>query len=99
MLQAATQQTTPPPATQEAISSLLTEYIAHGSHGTNFSDDNNFCSVPAIGEDEKCSICYGDFEAGQEAKVLACMHKFHPACIIPWLMQVKTGTPRIHVHV
>ncbi|GAB7339265.1 hypothetical protein MBLNU457_5920t1 [Dothideomycetes sp. NU457] len=47
-----------------------------------------------------CSICTDDFEAGQDMRVLPCDHKFHPACIDPWLLNVSGTCPlcRIDLH-
>ncbi|KAK4941285.1 hypothetical protein LTR66_012274 [Elasticomyces elasticus] len=40
-----------------------------------------------------CSICTDDFEAGQDLRVLPCDHKFHPACVDPWLLNVSGTCP------
>ncbi|KAI4718280.1 hypothetical protein E4T48_05521 [Aureobasidium sp. EXF-10727] len=40
-----------------------------------------------------CSICTDDFETGQDLRVLPCDHKFHPACIDPWLLNVSSTCP------
>lgn len=40
-----------------------------------------------------CSICTDDFEPGQDLRVLPCDHKFHPACIDPWLLNVSGTCP------
>ncbi|KAI9704014.1 MAG: hypothetical protein M1820_005635 [Bogoriella megaspora] len=40
-----------------------------------------------------CSICTDDFERGQDIRVLPCNHKFHPACIDPWLLNVSGTCP------
>ena len=56
---------------------------------------------PAAPEDVPgCSICTEDFEAGQDLRVLPCDHKFHPACIDPWLLNVSGTCPlcRIDLH-
>jgi len=44
---------------------------------------------PALG----CSICTDDFERGQDVRLLPCNHKFHPACIDPWLLNVSGTCP------
>ncbi|KAI9659925.1 MAG: hypothetical protein M1821_001277 [Bathelium mastoideum] len=53
------------------------------------------------GEDDKdglgCSICTEDFERGQDIRVLPCDHKFHPACIDPWLLNVSGTCPLCRV--
>lgn len=40
-----------------------------------------------------CSICTDDFEFGQDIRVLPCNHKFHPACVDPWLLNVSGTCP------
>jgi len=40
-----------------------------------------------------CSICTDDFEKGQDIRVLPCNHKFHPACVDPWLLDVSGTCP------
>ncbi|KAK5006811.1 hypothetical protein LTR16_005820, partial [Cryomyces antarcticus] len=40
-----------------------------------------------------CSICTDDFEIGQDIRVLPCQHKFHPACIDPWLLNISGTCP------
>lgn len=41
-------------------------------------------TVP-IKDSVQCSVCLDDFEMGSEAKEMPCKHKFHTACILPWL--------------
>ncbi|KAI4755915.1 hypothetical protein E4T51_10997 [Aureobasidium sp. EXF-12344] len=50
-------------------------------------------SAEALG----CSICTDDFETGQDLRVLPCDHKFHPACIDPWLLNVSSTCPLCRV--
>ena len=54
---------------------------------------------PAGGERDGlgCSICTEDFERGQDIRVLPCDHKFHPACIDPWLLNVSGTCPLCRV--
>ncbi|KAI0997751.1 hypothetical protein K3495_g10437 [Podosphaera aphanis] len=40
-----------------------------------------------------CSICTEDFKAGEDLRVLPCNHKFHPACVDPWLLNVCGTCP------
>ncbi|KJX99312.1 hypothetical protein TI39_contig363g00029 [Zymoseptoria brevis] len=42
---------------------------------------------------EGCSICTDDFILGQDQRVLPCNHRFHPACIDPWLLNVSGTCP------
>jgi hypothetical protein len=40
-----------------------------------------------------CSICTEDFQTGEDVRVLPCQHKYHPACIDPWLLNVSGTCP------
>lgn len=40
-----------------------------------------------------CSICTEDFLRGEDVRVLPCNHKYHPACIDPWLLNVSGTCP------
>jgi hypothetical protein len=40
-----------------------------------------------------CSICTEDFSKGEDVRVLPCHHKYHPACIDPWLLNVSGTCP------
>ncbi|KAI0907677.1 hypothetical protein F4823DRAFT_626166 [Ustulina deusta] len=40
-----------------------------------------------------CSICTDDFTVGEDVRVLPCDHKFHPACVDPWLVNVSGTCP------
>ena len=44
-------------------------------------------------ENQGCSICTEDFQAGQDQRVLPCDHRFHPECIDPWLLNVSGTCP------
>lgn len=45
-----------------------------------------------------CSICTEDFNTGEDVRVLPCNHKYHPACIDPWLLNVSGTCPLWYVH-
>jgi hypothetical protein len=63
------------------------------------ADVNAVTAAPANadGTDEAghlgCSICTEDFNRGEEVRVLPCNHKFHPACVDPWLLNVSGTCP------
>ncbi|KAM7269007.1 hypothetical protein ACFE04_024504 [Oxalis oulophora] len=38
-----------------------------------------------VEENVQCSVCLEELEIGNEAKKMPCKHKFHGACILPWL--------------
>lgn len=44
-----------------------------------------------------CSICTEDFTTGEDVRVLPCHHKYHPACIDPWLLNVSGTCPLWYV--
>lgn len=44
-----------------------------------------------------CPICTDDFTAGEDVRVLPCNHKYHPACIDPWLLNVSGTCPLWYV--
>ncbi|KAK0122144.1 hypothetical protein ONS95_010405 [Cadophora gregata] len=48
--------------------------------------------VPKEGE-LGCSICTEDFTTGEDVRVLPCDHRYHPACIDPWLLNVSGTCP------
>jgi len=35
----------------------------------------------------RCSVCLGDFDFGQELRLLPCNHYFHKECVDPWLLK------------
>ncbi|KAL9112963.1 MAG: hypothetical protein Q9227_002828 [Pyrenula ochraceoflavens] len=44
-----------------------------------------------------CSICTEDFTKGEDVRILPCKHKFHPACVDPWLLNVSGTCPLCRV--
>ncbi|MBU38167.1 MAG: hypothetical protein CMA59_01435 [Euryarchaeota archaeon] len=38
-----------------------------------------------IGQAESCTICLGDYESGEELRLLPCGHCFHAECVDAWL--------------
>ncbi|KAB8338825.1 hypothetical protein FH972_021769 [Carpinus fangiana] len=83
---------------------------APGTAETTTSRDATASAVPAAtpvpvtadaGADQDnnatCSICTEDFEKGQDIRVLPCDHKFHPACVDPWLLDVSGTCPLCRV--
>lgn len=41
----------------------------------------------------ECSICLDDFVQREEIRALPCSHRFHPACIDPWLLNISGTCP------
>ncbi|TVY88393.1 Receptor homology region,transmembrane domain- and RING domain-containing protein [Lachnellula willkommii] len=50
-------------------------------------------TTPPKEGDLGCSICTEDFTTGEDVRVLPCAHKYHPACIDPWLLNVSGTCP------
>ncbi|KAG7167238.1 E3 ubiquitin-protein ligase RNF181-like isoform X2 [Homarus americanus] len=38
----------------------------------------------------QCPVCLKEWTEGEEMKELPCKHKFHPACILPWLEKTNS---------
>merc|ERR1712048_67550 len=43
-------------------------------------------------EEGQCMVCLENFHSGEELRILPCNHRFHKACIDPWL-QVNNKCP------
>ncbi|KAL2016348.1 hypothetical protein VTK56DRAFT_3834 [Thermocarpiscus australiensis] len=65
------------------------------AQGTSNGDKGEECKTAghALEEHLGCSICTEDFTVGEDVRVLPCDHKFHPACIDPWLINVSGTCP------
>jgi hypothetical protein len=55
--------------------------------------EGSHTEAQGVSEHLGCSICTEDFEKGEDVRVLPCNHKFHPACIDPWLLNVSGTCP------
>ncbi|XP_070778114.1 E3 ubiquitin-protein ligase RNF115 [Enoplosus armatus] len=63
------ENTGPPPAEKEMISSLPTVCI---------SEEQTGCRL-------ECPVCREEYSLGESVKKLPCLHYFHRECIVPWL--------------
>ena len=63
-----------------------------GPH-TQAESMHNQDAAGARDEELSCSICTEDFTTGEEVRVLPCQHKYHPACIDPWLLNMSGTCP------
>ncbi|CAG8541312.1 12062_t:CDS:2 [Racocetra fulgida] len=63
------------------------------SQETNGSNSNNSISNKVTEEQLTCPICLGDFESGEELRILPCHHQYHTSCIDPWLLEISTLCP------
>lgn len=70
---------------------LLLQHLAENDpnrYGTPPAKKEAIEGLPTVSIMEdcvQCSVCLDDFEMGSEAKEMPCKHKFHSACILPWL--------------
>lgn len=69
------QEVRPPGLTEQEISSLLREAIT-------IEDGDEVLVSEAVRE---CSICLDSFHKCDELICLPCQHKFHAACLCPWV--------------
>lgn len=70
---------------------------------SNGGNENSIATAAAVAtergdaapndENQGCSICTEDFQVGEDQRVLPCDHRFHPACIDPWLLNVSGTCP------
>ncbi|XP_015229172.1 PREDICTED: E3 ubiquitin-protein ligase RNF115-like isoform X1 [Cyprinodon variegatus] len=63
------ENTGPPPAQKEKISSLPTVCI---------SQEQKDCRL-------ECPVCREEYSLGESVRKLPCLHFFHSGCIVPWL--------------
>ncbi|EEF36946.1 zinc finger protein, putative [Ricinus communis] len=69
---------------------LLLQHLAENDpnrYGTLPAQKKAVKAMPtiAVEQNAECSVCLEEFEIGGEAKEMPCKHKFHSACILPWL--------------
>ena len=57
----------------------------------------NTPASPTTFSDLTCSICTDDFVAGEALRALPCGHRFHPACVDPWLVDFSGVCPNCRV--
>ncbi|KAF2965957.1 hypothetical protein GQX73_g7636 [Xylaria multiplex] len=85
-------------ATSESSSEAADNTISqHGPESTPVptasTPDNAKKENEPEGDHLGCSICTEDFTVGEDVRVLPCDHKFHPACVDPWLVNVSGTCP------
>jgi E3 ubiquitin-protein ligase RNF115/126 len=79
----------PPPASQQAISSLPRISISQDTiemKGTLITPVDECGEI--LGEERRileCNVCKDEFIIDQEALQMPCEHLFHPDCLLPWL--------------
>ena len=51
---------------------------------------NADAAAAASVEEEVCAVCYEPFRSGDEVALLPCAHRYHAACVGPWLAKATT---------
>lgn len=85
-----TQNSSTAPATDEVLNRIwkLKYRSTEEEDYVNPSDPSQRLRI--LKEDTKCSICLGWYEAGDELRVLPCLHHFHQDCADHWLKITAT---------
>lgn len=80
---------------EESVHSHDHSHDDHEGHDHEGHDHSHKETTAAPEEDGHlgCSICTDDFCTGEDVRVLPCNHKFHPACVDPWLLNVSGTCP------
>lgn len=55
------------------------------THLYNAHTHDNDLQMQEEGRIGRCNICLAPYEAGERLRALPCMHRFHQACLDPWL--------------
>lgn len=68
------------------------QILAEGNTSQNLYSEglieSRCSSIHFIGdESESCPVCMENFIKGETIYVLPCLHKYHRACVMPWLLQ------------
>lgn len=74
-------------ASDESINRLPVRVVSNEQPNSNTDGNITISSINKnnIIETNICSICLGNFEAGDEVRLLLCQHEFHKQCIDQWL--------------
>ncbi|KAI0424907.1 hypothetical protein F5Y09DRAFT_123411 [Xylaria sp. FL1042] len=84
--------TVPEPSPEASSDAVSPHEPGNASAPANSAQDK--AKEPEPEEDHLgCSICTEDFTVGEDVRVLPCDHKFHPACVDPWLVNVSGTCP------
>lgn len=60
------------------------------SSGSTAGSSSSGAAAPPAQEEEKCAVCLGEYEVGEDVKILPCTHMFHSECIDRWLKVNRT---------
>ncbi|ULU13433.1 hypothetical protein L3Y34_016141 [Caenorhabditis briggsae] len=50
-----------------------------------YTNETKYAKKEGEEEDDTCTVCLNNFEAGESIRKLPCNHLFHPECIYKWL--------------
>ncbi|KAI1119971.1 hypothetical protein F5Y10DRAFT_144207 [Nemania abortiva] len=82
------------PEPSEAASNPTAQPDVEGAPAPTSSTTDKAKKEPEPAEENPgCSICTEDFTVGEDVRVLPCNHKYHPACVDPWLVNVSGTCP------
>jgi hypothetical protein len=84
-------------ATETEAKSSTTAAVVPSGMGAAQAESVNSGEEAASEGELGCSICTEDFTTGEDVRVLPCNHKYHPACIDPWLLNVSGTCPLWYV--
>lgn len=83
-----------PESSSEATDNTAAQHEPNGAPAPTTSTPDKAKKEPEPEEDHLgCSICTEDFTVGEDVRVLPCNHKYHPACVDPWLVNVSGTCP------
>ena len=83
-----------PESSSEAAVNTTSPHDQEGAPVSTSSAQDKTNKEPETKEEHLgCSICTEDFTVGEDVRVLPCDHKFHPACVDPWLVNVSGTCP------
>ncbi|KAI8956033.1 hypothetical protein F4801DRAFT_574236 [Xylaria longipes] len=95
--ESASNDNTTPESSSEAANNTTSQNEHESSASTATSTTPDKAKKEPEPEPEEdhlgCSICTEDFTKGEDVRVLPCNHKFHPACVDPWLVNVSGTCP------
>lgn len=90
--------TAQPTSTLAETSAVVASGLGAAEEGSMKDATKDVAATTAPKEGELgCSICTEDFTTGEDVRVLPCQHKYHPACIDPWLLNVSGTCPLWYV--
>ncbi|KAI3327885.1 hypothetical protein HD806DRAFT_338838 [Xylariaceae sp. AK1471] len=90
----ASNNTAIPKPSSEAANDTISQHEPEDAHVPANTAPETAKNEPALEANHLgCSICTEDFTVGEDVRVLPCNHKFHPACVDPWLVNVSGTCP------